>query len=324
MMACRGSILDASGSHERRAICGFGFMRRSMRVSMGFLFLHILFNVTFALATRFAQTRRYDYFFVAAVNYTVAAVLATGWMVLQGAWLIDGPTAVFGVIQGVVYAGAMVGVYVLLVRSGVGITFILMRLSFVVPTLISIFVFGERPGFISIMGLVLMLLSIPLLAGPRSVIGGARSHWYWPLIVGLIIFTGLGISASKAFNELSSPDRASTFVCVSFLASVPVALVIYRLRRRLQTDLPPLRGTLMTPGVMTVGVVMGAANVIQLIFLVAALQVVPGTIAFPVLTVVAMLLTIAAGSIFWGERHRPIAVWGVMAAIVGIVIINLE
>ncbi len=289
---------------------------------MAFLALHIVFNVGFALSTRVAQFRRYDYFLVAAVNYCLAALVASVWAVIRGPLDFDPPTVVFGAVQGIQYAGTMIGVYLLLVRSGVGITFIFLRLSVVVPTLAAIVFFAERPTGPAIGGLVLMLISIPLLVGPRSAVRGPRSGWYWPLVVLMMVFTGAGLTASKAFNELSTPDRAPDFVMASFLVSVPVALAIFAMRRRFQAQTPPLRQSLAMPGPLATGAVMGLCNVIQLALLVAALEIIPGTIAFPIQTSASVLLTTAAGVSVWRERHGPIVWLGVAAALAGMVIVN--
>ena len=231
---------------------------------MALLALHIVFNVGFALSTRVAQFRRYDYFLVAAVNYTLAAVLASLWALLRGGWGFDAPTLIFGAVQGFQYAATMIGVYLLLVRSGVGVTFIVLRLTVVVPTLSAIVFFGERPSAAAIGGLLLMLISIPLLVGPRSAVRGPRSPWYWPSVALMMIVTGAGLTASKAFNELSTPDRAPDFVMFSFLVSVPVALAIFAMRRRFQARTPPLRQSFATAGPLATGAAMGLCNVIQL------------------------------------------------------------
>ena len=67
---------------------------------------------------------------------------------------------------------------------------------------------------------------------------------------------------------------------------------------------------------------MGLANVVQLAFLVAALELIPGTIVFPIQTSASVLLTTAAGVVFWKERHGPIIWAGVTAAVAGMVIVN--
>ena len=290
---------------------------------MALLALHIVFNVGFALSTRVAQFRRYDYFLVAAVNYTLAAVVASLWALLRGGWDFDAPTLIFGAVQGFQYAATMIGVYLLLVRSGVGVTFIVLRLTVVVPTLSAIVFFGERPSAAAIGGLLLMLISIPLLVGPRSAVRGPRSRWYWPSVALMMAVTGAGLTASKAFNELSTPDRAPDFVMFSFLVSVPVALAIFAMRRRFQARTPALRQSFATAGPLATGAAMGLCNVIQLAFLVAALEIIPGTIAFPIQTSASVLLTTAAGVIVWHERHGPIVWAGVAAALAGMVIVNL-
>ena len=131
---------------------------------MGFLAAHILLNAVFALSTRVAQARRFDFFFVAGTNYVVAFIGAVVWVVLQRAWVMDPPTVVFGAVQGVQYALSIVGIYLLLVRTGVGVTFILVRLSVIIPTLASIVVFHESPTALALAGVALMLASIPLVA----------------------------------------------------------------------------------------------------------------------------------------------------------------
>ncbi len=289
---------------------------------MALLALHIVFNVGFALSTRVAQFRRYDYFLVAAVNYALAAVLASLWALLRGGWNFDAPTLIFGAVQGFQYAATMIGVYLLLVRSGVGVTFIVLRLTVVVPTLSAIVFFGERPSAAAIGGLLLMLISIPLLVGPRSAVRGPRSRWYWPSVALMMLVTGAGLTASKAFSELSTPDRAPDFVMFSFLVSVPVALAIFAMRRRFQAHTPPLRQSFAAAGPIATGAAMGLCNVLQLAFLVAALELIPGTIAFPIQTSASVLLTTAAGVIVWHERHGPIVWAGVVAALAGMVIIN--
>ena len=290
---------------------------------MVFLALHVVFNVGFALSTRVAQFRRYDYFLVAAVNYSLAAVVASVWAALRGPLDFDAPTLIFGAVQGIQYAGTMIGVYLLLVRSGVGITFIFLRLTVVVPTLAAIVFFAERPTGPAIGGLLLMLISIPLLVGPRSAVRGPRSRWYWPLVAFMMLFTGAGHTASKAFNELSTPDRAPDFVMASFLVSVPVALAIFTSASAAFRPVRPLCAcSLSSPGPLATGAAMGLCNVVQLALLVAALEIIPGTIAFPIQTSASVLLTTAAGVLVWKERHGPIVWLGVTAALAGMVIVN--
>jgi drug/metabolite transporter (DMT)-like permease len=297
---------------------------------MGFLAVSIAFNVTFALLTRVAQARGYDFFLVTAVNYVTALAAALIWFAWQPVWAVDLPSVAFGMLQGVQYGVTIVGIYFLLTRLGVGVTFTLIRLSVIVPTLVSVAVFGERASAAALAGVGLMLLSIPLVTvrRERRAPAVATAWWVWPGLLALLLFTGAGLTAAKAFDELSTPDHRPAFLLATFATAVAVALVTFALRRRLQPSVLPLRElwsgrrrALVAP--LTNGLVMGAANLAQLAFFVLALRVVPGTVAFPIHTSVAVLLTTAAGALFWRERHGVVALAGVAMALAGFVLVNV-
>ena len=94
-------------------------------------------------------------------------------------------------------------------------------------------------------------------------------------------------------------------------------------RHRLQPDLSPNVRLFSTARPLVIGAVMGTANVVQLTFLVAALDVLPGTVVFPIQTSAAMLLTTAAGMLCWRERHGRTAGVGVLAAVIGMGLVNV-
>jgi drug/metabolite transporter (DMT)-like permease len=300
-----------------------------------FLACHIVVNSVFSLSTRLTQTRRYDFFLVTGLNYAIALVGALVWAALQPAWRIDGASLGFGAIQGVHYGLAVVGIYFLLVRTGVGVTFILVRLSVIVPTVVSIWAFQEQPSAIRLAGIGLMLGSIPLVARRSDRISAApREWWYWPLVASLLLIGGIGFTASKAFTELSTLEHRPVYVAMTFAVTVLVAAATFAFRRRLQPDAPRLAALvgdvrsgstplerLATP--LALAVIMGVANVTQLAFLLAALSEIPGTIVFPVQTSVSVLLVSAAGAIFWKERHGPLTLVGAAMAVAGLVLVSL-
>ncbi|MBM4437195.1 MAG: hypothetical protein FJ029_08180, partial [Actinobacteria bacterium] len=211
---------------------------------MGYLALHILLNAVFGLSTRVAQTRGYDFFLVTGANYVLALLGAAVWAALQPVWRIDWTTALLGCAQGAQFASTIVAIYFLLVRTGVGITYALIRLSVVVPTLASILLFGESLRPTAIAGLVMLLAAVPLLSATASN-GQRRLRWPAIALTGVTIaITGLGATAAKTFTEWRSEEfRAGYVVCV-FAAATIVALVTFAGRRRLQPEfLPPLPGS---------------------------------------------------------------------------------
>ena len=300
---------------------------------MGYLTLCAVFHVAFALGARFAQARKLDFFLVSTINYGVATVGALVAGIWQPWWRVDASAILLGGVQGVCYGLSMGGVYILLRSRGVGVGFVLVRTSVVIPTVLSIVAFGEHPTITALVGMALLFISVPLLISRNLRTGSQISRlWQWILIGSVVLLPGIAFASVKTFNEISHPQLQGVFILSTFSAAVMAGLVMLILRRRLQPDAPSLRGFLLWWRplrkasrylTLATGAVMGISNVAQVSSLVRALEEIPGTIAFPVLTVLAVVLTTAAGHIFWGERHGYMALLGLAVAVSGLILVNL-
>ena len=257
---------------------------------MGFLVAHILFVVGFALALRRAQTRGYDFFLMTGTNYATGLVIGVVWLAVAGAASVDLATVLLGIVQGARFSLAVVAIYLLLVRTGVGITFVLLRMAVIVPTVASILWFGERPDLPTLLGIGLMLAALPLLTrGGRSEDARLRVWWYWPVVVGTLTVTGAGLIAAKAFVEVAPIENMPLYAMTTFAAATTVALATFAVRRRIQPALSPTvdrpaargfrRGLFREP--LALGVVTGGVNMGQLVLILLALREVPGTVVFP-------------------------------------------
>ena len=208
--------------------------------TMGFLVAHILFVVGFALALRRAQTRGYDFFLMTGTNYATGLVIGAVWLAVAGAASVDLATVLLGIVQGARFSLAVVAIYLLLVRTGVGITFVLLRMAVIVPTVASIVWFGERPDLPTLLGIGLMLAALPLLTrGGRSDDARLRVWWYWPVVVGTLTVTGAGLIAAKAFVEVAPIENLPLYAMTTFAAATTVALATFAVRRRIQPALSP-------------------------------------------------------------------------------------
>ena len=299
---------------------------------MGFLVAHILFVVGFALALRRAQTRGYDFFLMTGTNYATGLVIGVVWLAVAGAASVDLATVLLGIVQGARFSLAVVAIYLLLVRTGVGITFVLLRMAVIVPTVASILWFGERPDLPTLLGIGLMLAALPLLTrGGRSDDARLRVWWYWPVVVGTLTVTGAGLIAAKAFVEVAPIENMPLYAMTTFAAATTVALATFAVRRRIQPALSPTvdqpaasgfrRGLFREP--LALGVVTGGVNMGQLVLILLALREVPGTIVFPAQSAGSALLTIIAGYVLWHERHTRGTLAGAGLAAAGLVLVSI-
>lgn len=299
---------------------------------MGFLVAHILFVVGFALALRRAQTRGYDFFLMTGTNYATGLVMGVVWLAVAGTATVDAPTVLLGIVQGARFSLAVVAIYLLLVRTGVGITFVLLRMSVIVPTVASIVWFGERPDPPTVVGIALLLAALPLLTrSGRSEDAQLRVWWYWPVVIGTLSVTGTGLIAAKAFVEVAPIENLPLYATSTFAAATAIALATYIMRRRIQPAPRPAvnepasfgfgRAFLREP--LGLGVVTGGVNMGQLVLILLALRDVPGTIVFPAQSAGSALLTIAAGYLLWHERHSRGTLAGAGLAAVGLVLVSI-
>ena len=299
---------------------------------MGFLVAHILFVVGFALALRRAQTRGYDFFLMTGMNYATGLVIGVVWLAVAGAASVDLATVLLGIVQGARFSLAVVAIYLLLVRTGVGITFVLLRMAVIVPTVASILWFGERPDLPTLLGIGLMLAALPLLTrGGRSEDARLRVWWYWPVVVGTLTVTGAGLIAAKAFVEIAPIENMPLYAMTTFAAATTVALATFAVRRRIQPALSPTvdrpaargfrRGLFREP--LALGLVTGGVNMGQLVLILLALREVPGTIVFPAQSAGSALLTIIAGYVLWHERHTRGTLAGAGLAAAGLVLVSI-
>ena len=308
----------------------------SLLVVMGYLVAAVVLAVTFGLIQRAAQRRRVHYFHVAWTNYVVAALVALVWVAAQGGWEASALTYWVGALNGVGFAVLIVLQYFMLGTAGRG--------DHLCPRLAgaagadhgtSLVVYGEPAEAVTLSGIALLVVAAPLIAYRRMpLLPAAKVGLYWAVVVGLLGFTAGTLVSWKVISEVTPAGDRGAFVLATFAGAMVTAGVTLAVRRWSDGPGPPLRqegpvragwiGTrLWVPLPIVMGVGLGLCNVVQLWLFLAALREVPGAVAFPVHSAGTVLLITLAGWIVWRERHGPITLLGIAAALAGLVLVNL-
>ena len=302
---------------------------------MGYLVAAVILAVTFGLIQRAAQRRRAHYFHVAWTNYVVAAVVALVWVVARDGWAASPLVYWVGALNGVGFAVLIVLQYFMLGQRGVGVTFALGSLALLAPITTSLVVFGEPAEALTLSGIALLVVAAPLIAYRRMpLLPAAKVGLYWALVAGLLGFTAATLVSWKFINEVTPAADRGAFVFATFAGATATAALTLALRRWRDGPAPPLqrrrpfrarwlRALSLIPLPIVMGVGLGLCNVVQLWLLLAALREVPGAVAFPVHSAGTVLLITLAGWIVWRERHGPVTLLGIAAALVGLALVNL-
>lgn len=215
------------------------------------------------------------------------------------------PAAIgMGVVNGILYLSSFVLLQTSIRRNGVVLSTVFMKLSLLVPMVVSVFCFGEMPALVQIIGFVLAIAAILLIHfGSDSSEVGFKIGLILLLLVG-----GGGDTMSKVFEELGSPELSEQFLFFTFAVALVLCLLltVYKKER---------------PGKWEVlfGLLIGIPNYFSARFLLRSLNTVPAVIAYPTFSVGTILLVTLAGVGLFKERlgkRQWIAVGIILAALV--------
>lgn len=195
--------------------------------------------------------------------------------------------------------------------NGIGISIAMMRVSLIVPVLLSIAVYGEILSLKQLAGVLLVFFILYLLLPNKKAIfsGPVKGGGYLLL---LFIGTGIGDASLKVFEvEFLSVIPKELFMGFVFLT----ALLCGILTIVIQGNWKFTKEELLT------GTMIGIPNLLTSVFLISALQLMNGAIVFSSVN----LITVAGGTIlgvlYWKDRFLSSQWLGIFLALAAILLL---
>ena len=299
---------------------------------MLFLLTRILFTVTFSHLLRLSQARTPRPLSAAGINYLLAAIACTLWTwIARVAW--HPQTVVLGAVAGVLYVVSMVLMLPAMRAGGVSVVGAIMQLALMIPVAFAIWRFGEYPNSHQLVGIVLTLISLPLLSfaratGPVETLprspaekpsGAAR--WFPLLIAVLFLSGGASQTVMKEFAAVRPDAELPLYSAVLFVTATFCTylwMILARDTGRVPDTVPEGRPI----GEWPLGILLGAMNVLQLVFLLLALHELPAILVFPVSSSLGIICNTVVSLVLWGERPSPAGWLGIVLAIAAVVLLN--
>ena len=280
---------------------------------MIYLILHIVLSSCFLIIVRWAQNRKHNIVNVGAVNYITCAVIAVFIFLLKPPSNYSGISFLLGAINGVCYINVFFITIFILPWKGAALTSAVARLAMILPLLAGIIFWGERPTSVQFFGIALACLSL-ILIGQREV-GIAKTKV--PPIIAVImtvafLIEGSAMTSQEAFKYLGSPDEITLYILTAFIIAGTISIIILISRHQRPS----------TPE-MTIGGVLGIVNNVQLVFLLMALESLPGFIIFPAASAGSLLFTTCLAALFLKERLVSLTYIIIIISIASLVLLNL-
>ncbi|MBA2214482.1 EamA family transporter [Sellimonas intestinalis] len=259
---------------------------------MIYLILAILCSAGVSIFMRASEKYCQGHYGILLMNYVVcvlAGLILTG----RGLTQTDGKgmpvTIVFGVVTGLLYCGSFILLQWNVRKNGVILSSTFMKLGVIVPAVLAVIWFGERPGWNQGLGFILAITAILMIHLEKGKIRTEKAYTIGLLL--LLLGGGLGDSMAKFYDVYGNPGLGSFFLMLSFLVSGIISgILVFRGREKI------------TKYEVLFGVLIGIPNYFSARFLLWALADIPAVITYPTYSIAAMALIGAAGVLMFREK----------------------
>lgn len=259
---------------------------------MIYLILAILCSAGVSIFMRASEKYCQGHYGILLMNYVVcvlAGLILTG----RGLTQTDGKgmpvTIVFGVVTGLLYCGSFILLQWNVRKNGVILSSTFMKLGVIVPAVLAVVWFGERPGWNQGLGFILAITAILMIHLEKGKIRTEKAYTIGLLL--LLLGGGLGDSMAKFYDAYGNPGLGSFFLMLSFLVSGIISgILVFRGREKI------------TKYEVLFGVLIGIPNYFSARFLLWALADIPAVITYPTYSIAAMALIGAAGVLMFREK----------------------
>ena len=277
---------------------------------MLYLILAIVFSCLVSLVMRISEKYRKNNLSMLAVNYIMCAVLGalyTGPANLFPAQDGLGLTLGLGAIGGSLFLGSFILMQWNIHKNGVVLPTTFMKLGVIIPTLMSILVFGEQPRLVQVLGVVLAIVAILVMQEK----GGESAGSTISLLL-LLLVTGFSNSMSKIFERVGEASLSDHFLFYIFLSAFVLNVGVCLLKKQ-KLALQDL----------LCGIAISIPNYYSARFMLLSLSEVPAVVAYPSYSVSSIVLVTLVGVFAFREKlsRRKLAALGLILA--ALVLLNL-
>lgn len=281
-----------------------------------FIFLSICCSLGIAQILKIAENNKMRVMSILVVNYLAGALislinsseLGTGNLIHIDHSLIIG---IMMTLLGLIFIGNLFVYSRSIDRVGMGVSIAAMRMSLIFPIAVSLFVFNEELASVRYFGIVLalgaLLLMVPKIK--KKKISGLSDAW---LPVLIFLMTGTADTGLKVYEQLFRSELSEDlFVSGIFAVSFFTGLIILIKRRELHFTFKEIG----------YGIVTGIVNLYSSIFLIYALNLMPGSVVFPIVNVSLVILGTLIGVWIWKDRPSKKQWSGLAVAVISIILL---
>lgn len=273
---------------------------------MIYLLLAIVSSALISVLMRISEKYSRSGMAMLAMNYLMCCalgVLHTGGTELFPRAEGMGLTVLLAAVSGLLYLSGFVLMQWNIPRNGVVLTATFMKLGVIVPTAVSILVFGEQPRPIQLIGIALAICAIFLIQGRGEKGAGSILG-----LVAVMLAGGGGDVMAKVFDETAPAALKNQFLLYIFMVAFVLCVLLCIIRKQ-------------KPGAMDMlfGLAIGIPNYYSARFLLLSIGEIPAMVAYPSFSVGTIIVVALVGVLCFREklnRRKLVALGVILAALV--------
>jgi len=271
---------------------------------MIYLILAILSSMLISVFMRVSEGYAKNNVTMLAFNYLMCAVMAAFYT--RGAVFTTegiGFAAIIGIISGALYLGSFMVLQWNIRKNGVVLPATFMRLGVIVPTILAVVLFREKPGIMQVVGVLIAIAAIVVIQYNK---GGERSKATGGLIL-LLLCGGITDTTAKIYDHWGNPALESHYLLFIFIMALIMCIGVVVWKKQSVTWADAL-----------FGLIIGIPNYFSARFLLLSLGAVPAVVAYPTYSVGTIVMITLAGIVIFREklnRQRIIALVMILCAL---------
>ncbi|HOH47197.1 MAG TPA: hypothetical protein PLX59_05100 [Candidatus Cloacimonadota bacterium] len=271
---------------------------------MLFLLFSVLCSVLIAnLLMLFGRSGKLNMLPIFLGNYFIASLFSFE------AWNHSQPSLssfdlLFGILAGALFLANFWVYQASITYNGLSLSVGVMRVAMIIPVLLAVTIFGEKLKLTGLAGIALAVAAFALKADPKEL-----HNFLW--LLGLFAVSGLTDASLKVYKELGS-GAESAFVWVIFSSAFVLTLIVILLGR--------IRFSYQS---LLFGFALGLPNRLSTVFFLKGLDTVPASLAYPLVAVSVVVLSIGSDMVFWKKkaRSKEVLLWALL--LISLLLLNL-
>ena len=278
---------------------------------MLYLILAIASSALVSIFIRLSENYVKNNISMLCMNYMMCLMLAVGYTGMDKVFETGegfGTAIGLGVVNGILFLASFVLLQINVRRNGVVLSATFMKLGVLVPTLLSVIAFREKPEVQQVIGFLVALLAIVLINFEK---GQGEAGFKIGLIL-LLLGGGSGDAMAKIYDEVGPAQFEEQFLCFTFASALVlcVILAIKKQQKLTKTDI-------------LFGLLVGIPNYFSARFLLKAVGEVPAVVAYPTYSVATIVVISLVGMLCFKEKITKRQQLAIGIILVALVLLNI-